>query len=96
MCHPVHDHCIGLTNESTPPTSNAVVGCRWTRDAIAKITAFVLVDAGRIGNTQILDPTALAAAMRQTPSNRGLNADKPDENLRYNYAFWAKVYPGNE
>jgi len=58
-------------------------------DDIAKISAFLLIHNGRIGDAQVLQPDLLAATMQQDPSDRGMQVGLVS---RYNNAFWAQKF----
>jgi len=62
-------------------------GLAYHHDDVAKLAAFLLVDEGKIGGQAILDPTELAAAMQQTPSDRGLT---PKTDYKYKNGIWAR------
>jgi hypothetical protein len=65
-----------------------------SQDDVAKITNFVLNDNGEVENKPVLEPRGFAAAMQRDPTDRGLSADNPSKQLRYNFGFWAQRYPG--
>ncbi len=64
-------------------------GLWWIQDDIAKITNFLNVDHGAVGDEQLLHPDYLAAALQLDPSDRGVDIDS---RTKYNNAFWARVY----
>ena len=63
-------------------------GIWWIPDDVAKLTT-LLLNAGRIGENQVLEPSILAAALQQDPLDRGVTIDTGN---RYNNAFWATLY----
>lgn len=58
-------------------------------DDIAKLTTFLLLQNGKIGKEQILNPDILAASLQQTETDRGMQIG-PD--YMYNNAFWAQKF----
>ncbi|WP_425408146.1 hypothetical protein [Hyphococcus sp.] len=78
-----------VTRRTLDTTAQPFVGwgLMYHRDDIAKITKFLNVDDGEIGGVAQLNAAELAAAMQQTPSDRGLIAGA--STIRYNNGFWA-------
>lgn len=78
-----------VTRRTLDATAQPFVGwgLMYHRDDIAKIAKFLNVDDGKIGGVAQLDAAELAAAMQQTPSDRGLTAGGAA--IRYNNGFWA-------
>jgi hypothetical protein len=68
-------------------------GLWWIQDDIAKITNFLNVDHGAVGDEQLLHPDYLAAALQLDSSDRGVDIDS---RAKYNNAFWARVYDQEE
>jgi hypothetical protein len=68
-------------------------GLWWIQDDIAKITNFLNVDQGRVGDEQLLHPDYLAAAMQDNPMDRGVEINS---RAKYNNAFWAQRYDQRE
>jgi hypothetical protein len=64
-------------------------GLWWIPDDIAKLTTFILLEDGKIGDEQILHPDILAATLQQDPSDRGLSIGPWSA---YNNAFWAQRF----
>jgi hypothetical protein len=64
-------------------------GMWWTPDDLAKISTFLNVEDGMIGDLQILQPGMLAAALQHDPDDRGVNRNGQG---KYNNAFWAERY----
>jgi hypothetical protein len=65
------------------------LGMWWIPDDLAKISNFLNVENGMIGNIQILQPEMLSAALQQDPNDRGVDRDGQG---KYNNAFWADRY----
>ena len=61
----------------------------WIPDDIAKIGTFLISDGGKINGEQILYPDLLAAALQQSPDDRGVQIDNQ---RMYNNSFWANRY----
>ncbi len=68
-------------------------GLWWIQDDLAKISNFLNVDKGKVGDQQLLHPDYLAAALQNDPADRGVNIDS---RAKYNNAFWARVYDQQE
>jgi hypothetical protein len=70
------------------PTGHAIGshGMFYTQDDIAKITAFLNVQSGKINGQQILQPDLLADTMQRNSSDRGVSTGSE----MYNNSFWAK------
>ncbi len=68
-------------------------GMWWVPDDLAKITHFLNVDGGAIGNEQILPPGMLAATLQRDPDDRGVGSYPGGQ---YNNAFWADLYGTND
>jgi hypothetical protein len=64
-------------------------GMWWTPDDLAKISTFLNVEDGMIGDLQILQPGMLAAALQHDPDDRGVDRNGQG---KYNNAFWADRY----
>lgn len=64
-------------------------GMWWVPDDLAKITHFLNVDGGAIGDDQLLPPDMLTAALQRDPNDRGVESYPGG---RYNNAFWADRY----
>ncbi len=64
-------------------------GLWWIPDDIAKLGMLLNVAGGKIGDSQVLDPGLLAAALQQDENDRGVVIDSF---RRYNNAFWARSY----
>jgi CubicO group peptidase (beta-lactamase class C family) len=63
-------------------------GIWWIPDDMAKLTS-LLMNGGRIGDRQVLDPGLLASTLQQDPDERGVVIDSSN---MYNNAFWATHY----
>jgi len=61
----------------------------WIPDDIARIGTFLIQDAGKINDNQILQPDLLAASLQQNPDDRGVQIDGQ---RMYNNSFWANHY----
>jgi hypothetical protein len=68
-------------------------GLWWVQDDIAKITNFLNVDGGAIGDEQLLQTDYLAAALQADPADRGVAIDSRS---KYNNAFWARRFDKRE
>ncbi len=62
-------------------------GLSFVPDDLARIARFINHDHGRIDGVDMLDATALRAALQQDPKDPGLPA--PGKDFRYNNGFWA-------
>jgi Beta-lactamase len=72
-------------------------GLTFLRDDVAKLSTFLNVNQGRIGEKDLLEPSMLAAAMQLAPNDRGMIAR--DSRFRYQHGFWGhdvKPYLGCE
>ncbi len=58
-------------------------------DDLAKLAKLWNGDRGRIGETQVLEPGMLAAALQRDPEDRGLEALHRGVAVRYNNGVWA-------
>ena len=59
----------GINNSGTPIGG---MGLWWTADAIVKVARLMALDGGKIGDRQVLEPHALAAALQRDPNDRGV------------------------
>lgn len=84
---------IGASTLTTRRTYDSVAqpftgwGLVYHRDDVAKLASFLSINDGKISGQQMLDATELAAAMQQTPTDRGLI---PKTDYRYKNGFWGK------
>ena len=62
-------------------------GLTYLPDDLAKLAAFVAVDGGVHNGEALVDTDELAAALQESPIDRGLPAT--NEDFRYNNGFWA-------
>ena len=62
-------------------------GLTYLPDDLAKLAAFVAVDGGVHYGEALVDADELAAALQESPIDRGLTAT--NEGFRYNNGFWA-------
>lgn len=65
------------------------MGMFWDADSIVKVARFLSVDAGRIGDRQVLDADQLAQTLQRHPTNHGI--DMKFFGFWYNNGTWA--YP---
>ncbi len=64
-------------------------GMWWVPDDLAKMTHFLNVGGGALGDDQILQPDMLAVALQRDPDDRGVESYPGGQ---YNNAFWADSY----
>jgi hypothetical protein len=63
-------------------------GMWWTPDDVAKLTNFLNVDNGKVGDMQFLLPELVSGALQEDPQDRGV--DRPGG--KYNNTFWADSF----
>jgi hypothetical protein len=89
---PLHVSPDSLTTERTGNSASGVpfggYGLFWTQDSIAKVAKLLNNDAGRVDGAQVLSPTALAATMQQTSTDRGVTTTGSTA-FKYNNGVWA-------
>jgi hypothetical protein len=90
LWQPLHLHpALAVTRRTRDDVAQPFAGYGLTllRDDIAKLSAFLGPQNGKIGGKQMLDKTLLDGAMQRDPNDTGLIAGSSD--FRYNNGFWA-------